>query len=66
VLLPPEPSEQAVPASVYNVAAQLLSAEEGIDDHPDSRDRIALLSRALGTGLIDVDDRPVAGESPAP
>lgn len=34
VLLPPEPSEQAVPASVYNVAAQLLSAEEGIDDHP--------------------------------
>lgn len=34
VLLPPEPSGQAVPASVYNVAAQLLSAEEGIDDHP--------------------------------
>jgi DNA-binding NarL/FixJ family response regulator len=34
VLLPPGPSEQAVPASVYNVAAQLLSAEEGIDDHP--------------------------------
>jgi DNA-binding CsgD family transcriptional regulator len=166
VLLPPQPSEQAVPASVYNVAAQLLSAEEGIDDHPavtrthlaggfwltlraarlsaekepaasadgggtivvtieeasaadrldlfgrafgltprerellsllaigsdtralarqmslsghtvqdhlksifaktDSRDRIALLSRALGTGLIDVDDRSVAGESPAP
>jgi DNA-binding CsgD family transcriptional regulator len=166
VLLPPQPSEQAVPASVYNVAAQLLSAEEGIDDHPavtrthlaggfwltlraarlsagkepaasadgggtivvtieeasaadrldlfgrafgltprerellsllaigsdtralarqmslsghtvqdhlksifaktDSRDRIAVLSRALGTGLIDVDDRSVAGESPAP
>jgi DNA-binding NarL/FixJ family response regulator len=34
VLLPPDPSEQAVPASVYNVAAQLLCAEEGIDDHP--------------------------------
>ena len=33
VLLPPGPSEQAVPASVYNVAAQLLSAEAGIDDH---------------------------------
>jgi DNA-binding NarL/FixJ family response regulator len=33
VLLPPEPSEQAVPASVYNVAAQLLSAEAGIDHH---------------------------------
>jgi len=34
VLLPPEPDEQAIPASVYNVAAQLLAAEEGIDDHP--------------------------------
>jgi len=34
VLLPPEPDEQAIPASVYNVAAQLLAAEEGVDDHP--------------------------------
>jgi len=34
VLLPPEPDEQAIPASVYNVAAQFLAAEEGIDDHP--------------------------------
>lgn len=34
VLLPPEPSRQAIPASVYNVAAQLLATEEGIDDHP--------------------------------
>ena len=34
VLLPPQPSEQAIPASVYNVAAQLLAAEAGIDDHP--------------------------------
>jgi DNA-binding CsgD family transcriptional regulator len=34
VLLPPEPDEQAIPASVYNVAAQLLAAEEGIDHHP--------------------------------
>jgi DNA-binding NarL/FixJ family response regulator len=33
VLLPPEPDERAIPASVYNVAAQLLAAEEGIDDH---------------------------------
>jgi DNA-binding CsgD family transcriptional regulator len=36
VLLPPGPGEQAVPASVYNVAAQLLAAEEGVDDHPAS------------------------------
>jgi len=34
VLLPPEPDEQAIPATVYNVAAQLLAAEEGIDGHP--------------------------------
>jgi DNA-binding CsgD family transcriptional regulator len=34
VLLPPGPNAQAVPASVYNVAAQLLAAEAGIDDHP--------------------------------
>ncbi|MDR2984456.1 MAG: LuxR C-terminal-related transcriptional regulator [Nocardiopsaceae bacterium] len=34
VLLPPQPNEQAIPASVYNVAAQLLAAEAGIDDHP--------------------------------
>jgi DNA-binding NarL/FixJ family response regulator len=34
VLLPPDPDERAIPASVYNVAAQLLAAEQGIDDHP--------------------------------
>jgi DNA-binding CsgD family transcriptional regulator len=34
MLLPPEPDERAIPASVYNVAAQLLAAEEGIDGHP--------------------------------
>jgi DNA-binding CsgD family transcriptional regulator len=34
VLLPPGPNAQAVPASVYNVAAQLLAAEAGINDHP--------------------------------
>lgn len=34
VLLPPGPDERAIPASVYNVAAQLLADEEGIDDHP--------------------------------
>lgn len=36
VLLPPQPDERAIPASVYNVAAQLLAAEAGIDDHPAS------------------------------
>ena len=36
VLLPPEPDERAIPASVYNVAAQLIAAEEGVDTHPAS------------------------------
>jgi DNA-binding CsgD family transcriptional regulator len=36
VLLPPGQNAQAIPASVYNVAAQLLAAEAGIDDHPAS------------------------------
>ncbi len=35
-LLPPEPGGQAVPASVYNVAAQLRAIEAGVDDHPAS------------------------------
>jgi DNA-binding NarL/FixJ family response regulator len=34
VLLPPEADERAIPASVYNVAAQLLAVEQGVDAHP--------------------------------
>ena len=34
VLLPPRQAEQAIPASVYNVAAQLLAVQAGVDDHP--------------------------------
>jgi DNA-binding CsgD family transcriptional regulator len=33
-LLPPEPDQQAIPASVYNVAAQLLAVENGVDANP--------------------------------
>jgi DNA-binding CsgD family transcriptional regulator len=33
-LLPPEPDQKAIPASVYNVAAQLLAVENGVDAHP--------------------------------
>jgi DNA-binding NarL/FixJ family response regulator len=36
VLLPPDPDERSIPASVYNVAAQLVAAEEGVDEHPAS------------------------------
>jgi len=35
-LLPPVPSEEPVPASVYNVAAQLLATDAGVDAHPAS------------------------------
>lgn len=34
VLLPPGPGVTTVPASVYNVAAQLLAIEAAVDDHP--------------------------------
>ena len=35
VLVPPEPEDQApVPAGAYNVAAQLLAAEAGVDNNP--------------------------------
>jgi DNA-binding CsgD family transcriptional regulator len=33
-LLPPSPGATGVPASVYNVAAQLLCTEAGVDQHP--------------------------------
>ena len=33
-LLPPQADERAIPASVYNVAAQLLAVEQGADAHP--------------------------------
>jgi len=34
VLLPPKADARAIPASVYNVAAQLLAVEQGVDAHP--------------------------------
>ena len=33
-LLPPKADERAVPASVYNAAAQLLAVEQGVNAHP--------------------------------
>ena len=33
-LVPPESGRGPVPASAYNVAAQLLATEAGVDDHP--------------------------------
>ncbi|HEV8622943.1 MAG TPA: helix-turn-helix transcriptional regulator [Acidimicrobiia bacterium] len=34
VLLPPEADRRPIPAAAYNVAAQLLAVEAGVDDHP--------------------------------
>ena len=33
-LVPPAPGQDPVPASAYNVSAQLLAVEAGLDDHP--------------------------------
>lgn len=44
-LLPPESGHPPVPASVYNVAAQLLAVEEDVDTHP------AVASTHLSEGL---------------
>ena len=35
-LLPAPPARSPIPAAAYNVAAQLVAAEAGIDDHPPS------------------------------
>lgn len=62
VLLPPEPDERAIPASVYNVAAQLLAAEEGIDDHPAwARTHLAGgFWLTLRAARLSADDKPAA------
>lgn len=36
LLVPPDADRQPVPAGAYNVAAQLLSVDAGIDDHSPS------------------------------
>jgi DNA-binding CsgD family transcriptional regulator len=36
LLVPPDADRQPIPAGAYNVAAQLLSVEAGVDDHPPS------------------------------
>jgi DNA-binding CsgD family transcriptional regulator len=36
ILLPPDVDRRPIPAGAYNVAAQLLAVEAGVDDHPPS------------------------------
>ena len=68
VLLPPGQNAQAVPASVYNVAAQLLAAEAGVDDHPASA-RVHLAGGfwlTLRAARLSSDIQPDSPGTPAP
>jgi DNA-binding CsgD family transcriptional regulator len=68
VLLPPEPDGRAIPASVYNVTAQLLAAEDGIDDHPAyARTHLAGgFWLTLRAARLSSDDRPDSAEDRGP
>jgi DNA-binding CsgD family transcriptional regulator len=74
LLLPPEADRQPIPAGAYNVGAQLLSVEAGIDDHPPSaRVHLAagvwltLRAARMGTGApSDEQDIAVTIEATAP
>ncbi|HEY5986232.1 MAG TPA: helix-turn-helix transcriptional regulator [Streptosporangiaceae bacterium] len=66
VLLPPAPDERAIPASVYNVAAQVLAAEQGVDHHSAyARTHLAdgfwLTLRAARLSAGDRSAAPAAG-----
>ena len=66
-LVPPEADRRPVPAGAYNVAAQLLAVEAGIDDHPPTA-RVHLDAGrwlTLRAARID-DDIAVTIETAAP
>ena len=65
VLVPPEAEDQApVPAGAYNVAAQLLAAEAGVDDNPPVA-RVHLSSGrwlTLRAARMDTSPGPAGGD----
>jgi hypothetical protein len=65
VLVPPEAEDQApVPAGAYNVAAQLLAAEAGVDDNPPVA-RVHLASGqwlTLRAGRMEIAPGPAGGD----
>ena len=65
VLVPPEAEEQApVPAGAYNVAAQLLAAEAGVDGNPPVA-RVHLASGrwlTLRAARMDTSPGPAGGD----
>ncbi len=72
LLVPPEADRRPIPAGAYNVAAQLLAVEAGIDDHaPSSRvhlaDGVWLTLRAARLGQASLaDDIAVTIERTSP
>jgi DNA-binding CsgD family transcriptional regulator len=61
-LVPPDGDRRPVPAGAYNVAAQLLAVEAGVDDHPPSA-RVHLDSGVwltLRAARVDTDGPPAA------
>lgn len=62
-LLPPGADRRPVPAAAYNVAAQLLARESGIDAHPPSArvhlgEGAWLTLRAARAGAVGITDPP--------
>ncbi|MFI9817555.1 LuxR C-terminal-related transcriptional regulator [Saccharothrix variisporea] len=61
VMVPPAEGRAPIPAGAYNVAAQLLAVEAGVDDHPpwarahlSAGDWVTLRAARIGTGGIAV------------
>jgi DNA-binding CsgD family transcriptional regulator len=72
LLVPPEAGSRPVPAGAYNVAAQLLAVEAGVDHHsPSTRVHLAdglwltLRAARLGRGVV-ADEIAVTIERPSP
>jgi DNA-binding NarL/FixJ family response regulator len=75
ILVPPDDDRRPIPSAAYNVAAQLLAVEAGVDDHPPSARvhlsggawltlRAARIGRAVPTADQDVAVT-IEGASPA-
>ncbi|MDQ3305744.1 MAG: helix-turn-helix transcriptional regulator [Actinomycetota bacterium] len=66
ILVPPDVDRQPIPSGAYNVAAQLLAVESGVDDHPPSArvhlaDGVWLTLRAARIGVtVPSNERDIA------
>ena len=69
-LLPPPPERSPIPAAAYNVAAQLVATEAGVDDHPPSAsvhlaDGVWITLRAARIARQPSGGRAVISQSPS-